>query len=122
MKEKKSEWRKFLETLKEKGIISQEHIEKEGLDFIGQKVRIQYNPAYNELVEIVGVCFGVSEVLSFTGDVIHYSMELAIEGGRLINIDIGSIMVIEIVEADLDVGLLRMEILGNKKDDNSQFG
>jgi len=122
MSENKSEWSVFLEALRTKGLIAQEHIDKERLDFIGQRIRIQYSPAYNQLVEVEGISFGISELLSFSGEVVHYSMELAIDGGRLLDIDIASITVIEVVEADLEIGLLRKEIFGNKQDDNSQFG
>ncbi len=121
MKDKKSDWLQFLEILKSKGIISQEHIDKERFDFIGQRVRVQYSPTYDQLVEVEGISFGISELLSYSGEVIHYSMELAIDDGRLLNIDLASVVVIEIVEANEEIGLLRKQSIRDRKDDSSQF-
>lgn len=121
MSDKKTEWSKFLEVLKIRDLITQDHIDKEGLDFIGQRVRIRYT-AQKHLLETEGILLGISEVMSFTGDVILYSMELAVGNGRLLNIEITAIVTIEIVKADKEIGALRKEILGNKKDDSHQFG
>lgn len=121
MKDKKSKWLEYLEVLESKGIISKEHIDKERLDFLGQKVRVQYSSAHKEVLEVEGISFGVSELLDSSGNVVWYSMELAIEGGRVLNIDIASIILIEILEVNKEIDDLRKEVLGNKKDNNCQF-